>query len=62
MAPVIDFSHQVQAYCVFGSSSYAWNNAVVFSNGTCNSQFNMDLHMLFPYATLWSNINLGKGQ
>jgi hypothetical protein len=34
----------------------------VFANGTCINQFNMDLHMLFPYATLWSNINLGKGQ
>jgi hypothetical protein len=40
--------------------SFAWNNAVVFANGK-GPQICMDLHGLFPYATLWSNINVGNG-
>ena len=52
---------QIKAACVHDTSSFAWNNAVVYANGT-GTQMSMDLHALMPYATLWSNINLGKGE
>ena len=33
----------------------------MYANGT-GIQMSMDLHALMPYATLWSNIHLGKGE
>lgn len=39
-------------------TSFAWNNAVVYANGTAQ-RMNLDHHLLFPYATLWSNIFVG---
>lgn len=34
---------------------------MVFANGT-GTDINMDHHRLFPYGTLWSNIQLGAGR
>jgi hypothetical protein len=53
---------QVHAICVHDLASFAWNNAVVFANITGPYRLNMDHHSLMPYATLWSNINLGRGR
>ncbi|KAG1660559.1 hypothetical protein FOA52_002003 [Chlamydomonas sp. UWO 241] len=46
--------------CFHDLSSFAWNVQVVFSNGT-GPWLDLDMHGLFPYATLWSNIDVGKG-
>ncbi|GAX84192.1 hypothetical protein CEUSTIGMA_g11615.t1 [Chlamydomonas eustigma] len=51
----------VHAICVHDLASFAWNNAVVFANITGPFRLNMDHHSLMPYATLWSNINVGRG-
>ena len=49
---------QINVRCVHDLSTYAWNNAVVFSNGA-GQQLVLDHHGLFPYGTLWSNIYVG---
>jgi len=51
---------RVNMRCVHDISGYAWNNGVVFSNGT-GTDMNLDHHRLFPFATLWSNLNIGTG-
>jgi hypothetical protein len=53
-------SLQIKAAMAHDLSGYAWNVGVVFANGSASS-LNMDLHRLFPYGSLWSNLNVGKG-
>ena len=50
----------VNAPCIHDLSSYGWNNGVVFSN-TSGYDLCLDLHALFPFSTLFSDIDLGYG-
>ena len=52
---------QVQMRCYHDIAVFAWSVGVVFSNGA-GSDLNMDSHRLFPYGTLFSNINVGRGE
>lgn len=51
---------RIDQRCVHDLTSFAWTNGVVFSSGS-GININMDHHLLFPYSTLWSNIDLGNG-
>jgi len=51
---------KVPMYCYHDLTVYAWNNGVVFTNGS-GTDLNLDHHRVFPYATLWSDIDVGKG-
>lgn len=54
-------SVELSEYCFHDISSFSWNNAVVFSN-ISGVRMCMDHHKLFPYGTLWTNIDLGDGR
>ena len=47
--------------CYHDVAIFAWSVGVVYSNGM-GSDLNMDHHRLFPYGTLFTNINVGRSE
>ncbi len=52
---------QVLMRCFHDVAIFAWSVGVVFANGM-GSDLNMDHHKLFPYGTLFTNINIGRSK